>query len=284
MKGNLKVLLTDKLDTEELELVFKSYDIIGDIAVIRIPKPLIQKSELIAEVIMQTHKRVKTVLHQTSPVYNQFRLRKLEWVAGERKTETVYKEYGCIFKVNLEKSYFSPRLSYERMRIAKQVQNNEVVVNMFAGVGCYSILIAKHSRANKIFSIDINPDAVDYMLENTLINKVHDRVVVIKGDAKKVVKNKLKNTADRVLMPLPERAFEYLNYALLTLKPAGGWIHYYDFVHANKTEDPRETVKGKVSKKLQKMEVEFETSFHRVVRRIGPNWFQIVLDLRFVAR
>ena len=87
MKGTLKALLADKLESEELSFLYKSYDIIGDIAVIRIPKPLIQKSELIAEVIMQTHKRVKTVLHQTSPVDNQFRLRTLEWIAGERKTE-----------------------------------------------------------------------------------------------------------------------------------------------------------------------------------------------------
>lgn len=280
MKGTLKALLADKLDTEELGLLYKSYDIIGDIAVIRIPKPLIQKSELIAEVIMQTHKRVKTVLHQTSPVHNQFRLRKLEWVAGERKTETIYKEYGCIFKVNLEKSYFSPRLSYERMRIAKQVQHNEVVINMFAGVGCYSVLIAKHSQANKIFSIDINPDAVHYMRENTLINKVHNRVVVIKGDATKIVKNELKNTAHRVLMPLPEMAYEYLHYALLALKPAGGWIHYYDFEHSKKSSNSLEKVKVKVSEKLRRVvNLDFEIPSCRVVRGVGPNWFQVALDI-----
>ena len=91
---------------------------------------------------MQTHKRIKTVLRQASPVSGDFRLRKLEWIAGERKTETVHKEYGCILKVDLGKCYFSPRLSYERNRIAHQVQPGEVMVNMFAGVGSYSIVIA----------------------------------------------------------------------------------------------------------------------------------------------
>ena len=141
---------------------------------------------------MQTQKRVKTVLRQASPVSGDLRLRKLEWVAGEKKTETIHREHGCAFKVNLEKCYFSPRLSYERMRIVQQVQPGEVIVNMFAGVGCYSILIAKHSQASKIYSIDLNPEAVKYMLVNTQLNKVQNRVVVIKGDAKNVIQQKLK--------------------------------------------------------------------------------------------
>jgi len=260
--------------------MYKSYDIIGDIAVIRIPDSLKNKRELIAEAVMQTHKHVKTVLQQTSPVSNEFRLRRLEWVTGERKTETFHKEYGCVFKVDLEKCYFSPRLSYERMRIAKQVKPGEVVVNMFAGVGCYSILIVKHSQASRIYSIDLNSDAVQYMLENVLLNKVHNRVVPIHGDAEIFVQQTLKNSADRVLMPLPEKAYEYLDYALLALKPAGGWIHYYDFEHAKKSENPIEKTEARVMEKLRRLNVNFEIPFHRIVRGVGPNYFQIVLDVK----
>ena len=277
--GSLRTLLVGKLELWELKLLYASYDVVGDIAVIRVPDSLQHRREVIAEAIMQTHKRVKTVLCQTGPISGDFRLRKLEWVAGEKKSETIHKEYSCVFKVDLEACYFSPRLSYERMRIARLTQPDEVVVNMFAGVGCYSVIIAKHSEAQKIYSIDINPVAVQYMQENVRLNKVEERVVSVHGDAKRVIEEKLKSVADRVLMPLPERAYEYLDYAVLALKPVGGSIHYYDFEHAKKGENPIEKTESKVCKKLQEFNVNFEVPFGRIVRGVGPNWFQIVLDI-----
>jgi len=280
MKSNLRTLLADKFEPSQLKLIHKSYDIIGDIAVIRVPESLKQRSKVIAEVVMQTHKRVKSVWCQASPVSGDFRLRGLEFVLGERKTETLHKEHGCIFKVDLEKCYFSPRLSHERMRIARQVQSDEVILNMFAGVGCYSIVIAKHSKPKKIFSIDINPVAIQYMQENIKLNKVEEKVIPIQEDAKRVTEERLQNVADRVLMPLPERTYQYLDYALLALKPIGGWIHYYDFEHAKKGENPIEKIELKVSEKLQMLGVNFEVAFGRIVRTTGPNWYQVVLDIQ----
>jgi tRNA (guanine37-N1)-methyltransferase len=280
MKENLRFLLSDKLEPWELKLVYKSYDIVGDTAVIRIPEPLKQRSKIIAEAVMQTNKRLKAVWRQTNSVSGNFRLRGLEFVLGERKTITLHKEHGCIFKVDLEKCYFSPRLSYERMRIAEQIQPGEVILNMFAGVGCYSIMIAKHSKPEKIFSIDINPVAIQYMQENIKLNKVEEKIIPVQGDAKKVIEERLQNVVDRVLMPLPEKAYEYLDYALLTLKPTGGWIHYYDFEHAKKGENPIEKIELKVSKELQMLGVDFQVVSRRVVRTTGPNWCQVVLDLQ----
>jgi tRNA (guanine37-N1)-methyltransferase len=282
MRKGLKAVLANRLDLPQLKLLYKSYDIVGDIAIIRIPETLKQYSGNIAEAIMQTHKHIKTVLRQVSPVTSDYRLRELELVTGERKTETIHKEYDCIFKVDLKRCYFSPRLVYERMRIAQQIQLGETVVNMFAGVGCYSILIAKHSRPEKIYSIDINPIAIRYMRENVKLNKVGGLVVSFQGDAKTVVEEKLRNIADRVLMPLPEKAYKYLDHAVLTLKPTGGWIHYYDFEHAEKDENPIEKVKARVAKKLQNFGVIFETPFRRIVRTTGPRWYQIVLDIRII--
>jgi len=280
MKNDLKAALKEKLSPEELALVYKSYDVIGDIAVIRVPEQLLPLSETIAEALMQQHKHVKAVWQQSSPVSGDFRLRKLEWVAGEKKTETIHKEHGCLFKVDIKECYFSPRLAFERMRIANLVEDNEVVVNMFAGVGCYSIIIAKHSKATKVYSIDINPVAVRYVRENVLLNKVIDKVMPIEGNARTIIERTLKNMADRVLMPLPERAYEYLDSAFSAVKPQGGWIHYYDFEHAGKEEDPIEKVKAKVEEKLQQQKVNFELSFSRIVRQTGPNWYQIAIDIQ----
>jgi Predicted methyltransferase len=280
MKKDLRFLLADKLEPWELKLIHKSYDIVGDIAIIRVPEILKERRKIIAEAVMRINKHIKAVWRQTSPVLGDFRLRGLGFVLGERKTETSHREHGCIFKVDLEKCYFSPRLSYERMRIARQVQPGEVVLNMFAGVGCYSIAIARHSKPDKIFSIDTNPVAIQYMQQNIKLNKVEENVVPVRGDAKRVIEERLQNAADRVLMPLPEKAYEYLNYALLALKPTGGRAHYYDFEHAKKDEKPIEKIQSKVAEKLQMLGVNFQVVFGRIVRTTGPNWYQVVLDIQ----
>ncbi len=279
MKGGIKSYLKDELAQEELKMIYRSYDVIGDIAVLRVREGSKRFIPLIAKAILLMHKNVKSIWCQIGPIVGDLRLRELTWVAGEKRAETIHKEHGCKFKVDIEKCYFSPRLSYERMRIVQQVKPSEVVVNMFAGVGTYSILIAKHTKVDVIYSIDINLDAVNYMHENVKLNKVEGKVIPIEGDARAVIERGLKGVADRVLMPLPERAYEFLDCALLTLKPSGGIIHYYDFEHARKDEDPVEKVRNKVSKRLRELNVDFEVISSKVVRGVGPNWYQVVLDI-----
>ena len=279
MRRRLKALLAAALPPKELSTVYNSYDIIGDIAVIRLTENSKKYSQIIAETIMKVHKNVKTVLAQVGPVHGDFRLRKLEYIAGENKTKTVHKESGCIFAVDLASCYFSPRLFYERMRIAKLVRNGETVVNMFAGVGCFSIVIARHSNAAKIYSIDINPTAVRFMKENIRLNRVNGKVVPIEGDARDLIQQRLSNVADRVLMPLPEKALEYLPYALSALKGEAGWIHFHAFEHANRKENPVEKTVAKVASKLRELRVNFEIPFGRIVRTTGPNWYQTVVDI-----
>jgi tRNA (guanine37-N1)-methyltransferase len=280
VKKRLKTLLSEVLPPEEISHIYNSYDIVGDIAIIRLTEESRKYSQIIADTIMKVHKNVRTVLAQTSPVHGDYRLRKLEHIAGEKRTTTVHRESGCLFLVDVDKCYFSPRLFYERMRIAKLVRDGETVVNMFAGVGCFSLVIAKHSNAAKIYSIDINPIAVQYMRENVKLNRAFGRVIPIKGDAKEIILKMLHGVADRVLMPLPEKALEYMPYALLALKEGGGWIHYYDFEHASKGENAVEKVKLKVAQRLKSLGVRFEIPFGRIVRTTGPNWYQIVLDIK----
>jgi len=280
LKNRLRKILSEFLSSDELMYVTNSYDIVGDIAILRLTEKSRKHVQIIAKTIMSVHKNVKTVLAQASPVRGDFRLRKLEYLAGENKTTTVHKESEYLFSVNVGECYFSPRLFYERMRIAKQVEKGEVIVNMFAGAGCFSIIIAKHSNAEKVYSIDINPAAVQNMQKNVKLNRVYGRIIPILGDAKDVIEKRLCHVADRVLMPLPEKALEYLPYALLALKKAGGWVHYCDFEHAKKNENPIEKVKLKVAEKLERLGVAFEMPFGRVIRTTGPNWHQIVLDIK----
>jgi tRNA (guanine37-N1)-methyltransferase len=275
----LKERLSGILPSEVVEYVYNSYDVIGNIAIIRLNKESQKYCNAVAEAIIDVHKNTKTVLAQTSAVHGDFRLRKLSYVAGENKTTTVHKESACLFKVDVKNCYFSSRLHYERMRIANQVATDEVIVNMFAGVGCFSILIAKHLNVQKVYSIDVNPAAVQYMRENIRVNGVYGKVIPILGDAKSVIEDGLCHVADRILMPLPEKAFEYLPYALLALKPSSGWIHYYDFEYAKRNEDPTLKVKLKVTDRLKGLGVAFSIPFCRVVRSTGPHWYQVVLDI-----
>jgi len=151
---------------------------------------------------------------------------------------------------------------------------------MFAGVGCFSVIIAKTVPQSKVFSIDVNPTAFNYMKENIKINRVYGKVTPLLGDSKAVINAQLQGKADRVLMPLPEKALEYLPYAFLALKPSGGWVHFYDFQHATGNENPVDKTEQNVAKKLDNLGVDYSFSFSRVVRSTGPNWYQTVLDIQ----
>jgi tRNA (guanine37-N1)-methyltransferase len=275
----LRKILSLVLSSEDLANVYNSYDIVGDIAIFKLSCASRQNARNIAKTIISVHKNVKTVLAQVSPVAGDFRLRCLAHVLGENRTSTMHSESECLFSVDVEKCYFSPRLYYERLRIATLVKPDETVVNMFAGVGCFSIIIAKHTNTAKVFSIDVNPAAIQFMRKNIMLNRVYGNVIPLLGDSKAIIESQLQRCADRVLMPLPEKAFEYLPCAVSALKASGGWMHVHAFEHAMKTENPAEKVKLKVAEKLDALDVDFEVPFVRVVRSTGPNWFQLVADV-----
>jgi tRNA (guanine37-N1)-methyltransferase len=279
LRKRLRKNLSSVLSPEDLANVYNSYDIVGDIAIFRLSCASRKNAQNIAKAIMSAHKNVKTVLAQVSPVAGDFRLRRLLHMAGENRTRTIHRESGCLFSVEVKKCYFSPRLYHERSRIARLIKPNETVVNMFAGVGCFSIIIAKHVSTAKVFSIDVNPAAIQFMRENIRLNRVYGKVIPLLGDSKAIIERRLQHAADRVLMPLPEKAFEYLPSAISALKTSGGWIHYYDSEHAKKTENPVEKNKLKVTEKLSSLNVAFGFPFSRVVRTTGPNWYQVVLDI-----
>ena len=154
---------------------------------------------------------------------------------------------------------------------------------MFAGVGCFSIVIAKTQGKTRVYSIDVNPTAVQYMKENVEINQVSASVVPMLGDSKEIIQTQLQGVADRVLMPLPEKALEYLPYALSALKKTGGYIHYYDFQHAPGKQDPVEKTKLMVAEKLDILGVCYVFVNSRVMRPTGPNWYQTVLDIKVAS-
>jgi tRNA (guanine37-N1)-methyltransferase len=275
MPGSLREALRGQLSEEELKRL-RAFDVVGDIAVLKLPGELLSKKHIIGQALMRVHTNVRAVLNQTTPVRGEFRTRELEVVAGEPRTETVHREGGCIFRVDLARVYFSPRLVTERLRVARLVKPGEVVVNLFAGVGCYSVIIARHSRPKMVYSIDKNPAAFEYMKENIRINKVGETVVPILGDAREVVENMLAGQADRVLMPLPELSHDFFDVALKSLKPAGGTIHFYDLGREPDVFGPSFRF---VSSEAASRGFDIELLGARKIRSYAPGCYHVVLDL-----
>jgi tRNA (guanine37-N1)-methyltransferase len=277
MPHMLKEVLANYLTTSELREMFSAFDIIGDIVIVKIPQSLIGKKELIGETILNNVKSAKSVFIQTSAVKGDFRVRDLEFLAGADKTETEYKEHGCRFKVDVVKAYFSPRLSTERLRVAKMVRDNEVITNMFGGVGTYSILIAKQNRSCKVYSIDSNPIAAEFCRINARLNRVEDKVISIFGDAREVIDREIGGKSNRVLMPLPEKAKEFVSSAINALNGGNGIIHYFAHIRAcNRKEGLHEGIMD--------AEDAFRNFDHdilqtRIVREVGPRLYQIVSDV-----
>lgn len=271
-------LLENRLPPHLLACLPRAIDFIGDIAVIEIPRELETYKPDIGNAILQTYKNVRSVLAKVGPIIGTYRLRKLEVIAGEQKTKTIHKEYGCKYFVDIAKAYFSPRLSYEHHRVSSQVKEGETIIDMFAGVGPFSILIAKTHENVKVYAIDINPDAVAFLKKNIKLNRVEEKVNPILGDAKQVVEQALKGVADRVIMNLPEKAIEFIDAACKALKPEGGIIHFYSFVKApNSLENLKANFEKDVEKVGRKVE---KTLFSRFVRETAPYETQAVLDVK----
>jgi tRNA (guanine37-N1)-methyltransferase len=272
----LKQVLGSVLTPEETAQVYSAFDQIGDIVIIKIPDELMPKKKLIAEAIVSNVKTARAVFAQVSAVKGDFRIRELEFVAGENRTLTEYKEHGCRFKVDVAKTYFSPRLSTERQRIAEMVGDNETIVNMFAGVGTYSVIIAEANKTCKVYSIDSNAAASELDKVNAKLNKVQDRIITICGDAAAVIKESLVGRADRVIMPLPERAKEFVDSAALALKEKG-IVHYFAHVKADNKKAGLELGMNDAHDAFAKYD--HQVLAVRVVREVGPRIYQIVADV-----
>jgi tRNA (guanine37-N1)-methyltransferase len=274
----LMQVLENKLPPHLLASLPQALDVIGDIAIVEIPPELKAHEKPIGEAILKTHKNIKTVLAKAGAISGTYRLREFTFIAGEDKTQTVHKEYGCQFHVDVAKAYFSPRLSHEHMRVASLVQSGETVVDLFAGVGPFSVLIAKKNPKVKVYSVDINSEAVELLKVNVRVNRVENRLFPILGDAKQITATKLKGSADRVIMNLPETAIEFVDAACQAIKPQGGTIHFYAFV---RSPDTTENLKLRFTQAVEKNGRKVEAFLYdRSVRETAPYESQIVLDAK----
>ncbi|MCS7386930.1 MAG: class I SAM-dependent methyltransferase family protein [archaeon GB-1867-005] len=276
---NLIEALDGILSPSELASLPRSFDIIGDIAIVEIPPELSDVKGIIGEAIVKVHPKVKAVFAKAGPVAGTFRTRSLEHIYGEFKTITVHKEYGCTFKVDVLRTYFSPRLSLEHYRVASQVKDGEIVVDMFSGVGPFSIMIAKYASAT-VYAVDANPHAIRLLNENRKINKLKGVVYPILGDARSVLSScRLENSVDRVIMNLPEQAHLFLDVACKLLR-CSGVIHYYAFANgANPIKDAEARLIEALSSCYKG---DFLILSSRKVKIIAPRRWHVAIDVKLL--
>jgi tRNA wybutosine-synthesizing protein 2 len=265
-KADLFEALKDKIPKELWEYIPRRYKIIGDVILIKIPNELEMYKRLIGETLLKIHKRCKSVWRDLGRE-GMLRKPKVELIAG-KGSETVHKENGCLFKLDVTKVMFSVGNQGERMRIVKLVQDEEIVVDMFAGIGYFTIPIAVHTNAKKIYAIEINPDSYFYLLENIKLNRVNN-VLPILGDSMYVTPEGI---ADRVVMG---HIFcqDFLPVAISALK-SDGYIHYHESVPEVIIQRPIERIKRACE--LLGRDVRIEN--FRKVKNYSPGVLHVVVD------
>jgi tRNA (guanine37-N1)-methyltransferase len=249
-----------------------AYELIGNIAIID------QHEENVMEIanVLLHHKNIRTVFQATSAVSGEYRTRELFFIAGDKKTETIYRENGCRYLLDVTSVYFTPRLSTERMRILGQVTDGEKVVDMFAGIGPFSILIAKRFPFSRVIAIDKNPVAIRYLRENANLNKLKN-IEIKEGDAREEVIGIL--DADHVIMNLPHSAMEFIDAAWGIIK-RGGIIHFYAISHE---DDLFDGIFKEIEEHASRADLRVISLNKRIVRPYAPYQYNVCIDFRVVS-
>ncbi|WP_418280830.1 class I SAM-dependent methyltransferase [Halorubrum sp. DTA98] len=229
----------------------------------------------IADAVMASDVPCETVINRASPIEGELRVRRWEVLAGDG-TETVHREYGHEFLLDVAEVYFSPRLATERRRIVETVEPGETVIDMFAGVGPYAIPMA--ARGADVVACDLNERAIEYLRENAERNGVADRITAIAGDVRAVA-DEYADTADRLVMNLPHSADEFLDTAV-RLAGEECLVHYYDIQHEDDPFGPGIEAIREAAGEAYDVDVETE----HVVRSYAPHEYNVRLDVRLTRR
>jgi len=254
----------------------RAFSVLGNIAIVNFPDKYNGSKKRFAERILKENKAIKTILEKSGKFAGRLRKMKTKYLAGEKTKEVLYKENSCVFRFNIDETYFSPRLSNERKEIASKIKRNKEVLVMFAGVAPFSIVIAKNSKAKKVYSNEINRKANKYAELNIGLNKLKDKVELISGDIKRVAL-KTKKKFDIIVMPRPQLKDTFLKEAF-KLSKKGTIVYYYDFCKSDEIESVIKKIKDEAKKSKKKIKILSK----KKAGEIAPYKFRIRVDLKII--
>ena len=283
MSPDLRAELRTLLPPDRANQVTKSFDIYGSkqkaVAVVEIPDELRDVEQEIGKALMRVNKNVSSVLAKESARTGDFRVRELRLIAGDPDIEVLHRESGCVFRLDPGKVYFSPRESRERDRLAEAVGDGEEVLVMFSGVGPLPIRIAKRRPTVRVTAIELNPAAHNYCIENIHLNRVSDRIQAIEGDVREVCPG-LGRTYDRIMMPLPQGAYKFLDVAVPLLKD-GGVAHLYHWAYQEDAYSEAEKLITEAASEYQRS-AEFTDRIR--VSQYSPGTWKVRVDARLSTK
>lgn len=255
-----------------------SYDLVGDIAIL---SPDVEDAVRLAKVLL-SRKNINVVLKKASSIEGTFRTRRYDYIAGKRRTETIHREHSCIYKLDLEKTYFSPRLSTERKRVVDKMKKNDHVIDMFAGVGPFSILAAK--KDCNVIAIDCNPHAIKYLNENKRLNKVKNNLEIILGDSGSVLSKNIHDIADHIIMNLPFSTYDFLEEAARLVKKEEGIIYFYSVGREKDETNSKDKLLDEEIKKVEKIVGDINVRDARIVRPYSPYTYHLSIEFSINER
>jgi len=262
----------DGTDASDIVGYEPRFEAVGDVALL---EP--EEGDEAGEALVEADNGTVTALRINSAVEGPERTRRMEYVAGERKTTTVHREYGREFVVDLTEVYFSPRLAEERDRVASGVSADEKVFDMFAGVGPFAVAAAEAGA--EVVASDINERAVELLRRNATRNNVDDRVTAYNEDARDVAETVgSEGGADRVYMNLPHSADGFLGAACEAARH-GAVIHYYDIRHE---DDLFDGAVDEIREAATGAGYGVEIVDRVVVRSYAPYDYNVCVDARLV--
>lgn len=273
----LKDRLKGKIPEKKLDYLPSGYQKIGDIIILNLREEVIPYKRRIAKLSLEKIPHTKTVCLKSGSVSGEKRRPEIEVIAGNG-TETLHKENNCRYKLDVSQVMFSQGNLTERGRIAGLVQKGETIVDGFAGIGYFSLPIAKTGRPEKIYCIDINPVSVRYLKENIKLNRVGNTVVPILGDFSKTAP---KDTAYRVILGYLPETYRFLPPAYRCLK-SEGVIHYHDTYREEELWDkPERILEEEAEKTGYRVE---KIAYRNKVKSYAPKVYHVVLDAHVFSK
>lgn len=253
------------------------FDVLGNIAIVKFPSDVkVSEKKKFANSLMKRNVAT-TVLEKTGKFSGRLRKQKTSYLAGEKTKESLYRENGCVFRFNIDDTYFSPRLSNERKEISQKIKNGEKVLVMFAGVSPFSIVIGKNSKASIVYSNELNRKANYYGELNIERNKLKGKVVLFQGDIKKVAKrlSEKRERFDVIVMPRPQLKDSFLQEAF-SLSKKDTRIYYYDFCKEEEVDNLKDMIESEAKKTGKKIRF----SLIKKAGETGPYKFRMRFDFK----
>ena len=270
----IKRALSGKIPSHLVDDIPNKWEKIGDVLIIILPKEL-EKYKLIISEKYAEILNCKSVLRNIGGIIGELREPKVQYIYGDKDTVTIHMENGIRYKLDPQKVMFSSGNMDERIRMSSISNKSETVVDLFAGIGYFTLPMAVYSKPNLIYACEKNRIAYNYLCENVVLNNVVDKVHTLFGDNRNVAPV---NIADRVIMGYIGDTSKFLKTALLCLKDCRGVIHFHE-------KYPEKYVPDKPLMEIQKIADEFDRSAKFInskkVKSYAPGIGHFVFDIRF---